>query len=98
MLLSEPRYVGVPADVLQRALEGRLPFRQGTAPVHRPDFLVFSRQEAALPRPEHAAWFHAQMVRWGQIPADAAGLAIATSVYRPDLYWQALATAPATRG
>ncbi len=98
VLLSEPRHVGAPASVLLAALDGRLPCTRDGAPQDWPDFLVFSRHEAALPKPEHAAWFHARMVRWGQIAADAGGLEVATSTYRPDIYRSAVTSASARRG
>jgi NitT/TauT family transport system ATP-binding protein len=90
LLLSEPRHVGVPAGILLAALEGRLPFAQGAAPISRPDFLTFSRHHATLPRPEHAAWFHSQMLRWSQVAAGEGQLDQARSSYRPDLYRSAL--------
>jgi two-component system, oxyanion-binding sensor len=89
-LLSEPRYVGVPADILLGALEGRLPFMQGAEPVLKADFLMFSRHHAALPRTEHAAWFLEQMLRWGQLAACEGQRELATSTYRPDLYREAV--------
>lgn len=89
-LLSEPRHVGVPAGILLGALDGRLPFAQGAEPVLRPEFLTFSRHHAALPRQEHAAWFHAQMLRWGQVAASEGQVEVAKASYRPDLYRSAL--------
>lgn len=93
-LLGEPRHVGAPASVLQAALAGRLPFAQGAAAFSRPEFIAFARHGAASPAPEHAAWFHAQMVRWGQVTAADGALEIATSSYRPDLYRSAVAGSP----
>jgi NitT/TauT family transport system ATP-binding protein len=96
-LLSEPRYVGVPATVLRSALDGRLPFSQGAEPLVRPDFIRFERYWATVPWPEHAAWFYEQMRRWGQVEAAAGLFELARSSYRPDLYRAALAGMPAAR-
>jgi ABC-type nitrate/sulfonate/bicarbonate transport system substrate-binding protein len=94
-LLSEPRFVGAPADLLRGALEGRLPFAQGTVPVERPDFITFARYDATLPWPEHAAWFYVQMRQWGQLDAAPGQLEVARGAYRPDLYRSALQGLPA---
>ncbi len=72
-LLSSPRYLNTPADVMARTLE-------------RPDFHVFHRQVANFPWRSHADWFLGQMVRWGQVSADIDRTAIADRVYRTDLY------------
>ena len=55
-----------------------------------PDFLVLHDHAANFPWQSHALWFYSQMVRWGQIPYDAAGAETARMVYRPDLYRAAL--------
>ena len=85
-LLSRPEYVDAPAPVVRRALE--------TSGVS------FHRHAAGFPWISHAAWFLAQMRRWGQVPADVDAPAIARTVYRPDLYRTAAAalgvSAPAT--
>jgi ABC-type nitrate/sulfonate/bicarbonate transport system substrate-binding protein len=72
-LLSSPRYLNTPADVMARTLE-------------LPDFHVFHRGHANFPWRSHADWFLGQMVRWGQVPADIDRTAIADRVYRTDLY------------
>jgi NitT/TauT family transport system ATP-binding protein len=92
-LLSQPRYVGVHASILLPALAGQLRCAQGAATVSRPDFLVFARQYANLPWPEHAAWFYSQMVQWGQTTQSPDQLARAMATYRPDIYREALLAA-----
>jgi ABC-type nitrate/sulfonate/bicarbonate transport system substrate-binding protein len=85
-LLAEPRYVGVPSSVLCAALGGQLAFSQGGPLMERPEFIVFSRFGATVPRPAHAAWFYSQMRRWGQTAELPGGLDLAMSAYRPDLH------------
>lgn len=53
-------------------------------------YIVVGRENASRPDPAHAAWFYAQMVRWGQTPLSEEANAIAQSVFRPDLYDAAL--------
>jgi nitrate/nitrite transport system substrate-binding protein len=72
-VLSIPRYLNTPADVLARTLE-------------RPDFHVFHRGHANFPWRSHADWFLNQMVRWGQAAPDIDVTATADRVYRTDLY------------
>jgi nitrate/nitrite transport system substrate-binding protein len=72
-ILSSPRYLNMPADVMSRTLD-------------LPDFHVFQRNAANFPWRSHADWFLAQMVRWKQAPADTDIKAVADRVYRTDIY------------
>jgi two-component system, oxyanion-binding sensor len=72
-VLSSPRYLNTPADVMARTLE-------------LPDFHVFHRDHANFPWRSHADWFLGQMERWGQVPPGLDRTAIADRVYRTDLY------------
>ena len=72
-ILSNPRYLNMPAEVMARTLE-------------RPDFHRFQRDFANFPWRSHADWFLGQMVRWNQAPADIDIKAVADRVYRTDLY------------
>jgi nitrate/nitrite transport system substrate-binding protein len=72
-VLSSPRYLNTPAEVMARTLE-------------LPDFHVFHRDHANFPWRSHADWFLGQMERWGQVPAGLDRTAIADRVYRTDLY------------
>jgi ABC-type nitrate/sulfonate/bicarbonate transport system substrate-binding protein len=76
-LLARPEYVGAPEAVVAELL------------TDAPQGLVYHRHAASFPWRSHAAWFAAQMVRWGQAPASDALVAGAEAVYRPDLYRQA---------
>ncbi|WP_127090922.1 CmpA/NrtA family ABC transporter substrate-binding protein [Aquabacter cavernae] len=85
-LLSEPRHLNLPADVLRRTLDGRLHSAPGGAARAHPDYLVLNRDGASRPNPDHALWMYGQIVkaRQGEWSQDAAREAI--SVYRPDLF------------
>ena len=72
-VLSSPRYLNTPADVMTRTLE-------------LPDFHVFHRDHANFPWRSHADWFLRQMVRWGQASPGIDITATADRVYRADLY------------
>jgi ABC-type nitrate/sulfonate/bicarbonate transport system substrate-binding protein len=89
-LLARPEYLGTDPEASFKALSGRLPF---TKRAHAPTFLFLSRFDANRPRREEALWIHAQMRRWGQIPADPAAEAVAARVFRPDIYAHALGAA-----
>lgn len=72
-VLSSPRYLNVPSDVIARSLS-------------LPDFHIFHRQLANFPWRSHADWFLAQMVRWGQVAPRADMRAVADRVFRADIY------------
>lgn len=94
-LLARAEYVGAPADLIERALDGRIALGLGQ-PAADPEFLYFYRDGANCPRPEEALWAYAQMVRWGQVRASPELEAAAAQVYRSDLYLRYVgAAAPA---
>jgi nitrate/nitrite transport system substrate-binding protein len=72
-LLSSPRYLNTPAEVMLRTLE-------------LPGFHVFQRDAANFPWRSHADWFLAQMVRWKQASPDIDIKGTADRVYRTDIY------------
>jgi ABC-type nitrate/sulfonate/bicarbonate transport system substrate-binding protein len=90
-ILAQPRYVGVPANILLRGLSNRIqPSAQ--APARYVDaFYSTARNAATFPWASHAVWFYTQMVRWGQIDFAPATFCAAYATYRPDLYRRALA-------
>ena len=93
-ILSHPERIGVPADVIQRTLEGRLKISPDGTMHENKRYLLVGREGAARPDPVQAAWLYAQMVRWGQAPLDPGALEAAMAVFRPDLYDAALGQAP----
>jgi ABC-type nitrate/sulfonate/bicarbonate transport system substrate-binding protein len=84
-LLAAPRYLDVPAALIQDGLTGRLALGDGGR-LDDPDFMYFERYGGTAPREDEALWLYAQMVRWGQLPASDASIKVATRVFRPDLY------------
>lgn len=86
VLLAEPRHLGLPAEMLRRALQGRLHASRGGASRSDAGFLVMHRDGANRPERAHARWIYAQMVRAGQTSYSAEAAEQAAAVYRPDLY------------
>ncbi|ASY72146.1 ABC transporter substrate-binding protein [Sinorhizobium fredii USDA 205] len=89
-VLSEPRYVAAPVDILRRVLAGRFTIDPEGNQRVVDDYFVFHTGFANFPRPSQALWIYSQMVRWGQTALSADGLEACTSAYRPDLYRRAL--------
>jgi NitT/TauT family transport system ATP-binding protein len=91
-LLAEPRHLGLPQDMLSRALAGRLKGAGEAVARSDVDFLVMHRNGANRPDPAHALWIYSQMVRarQAQFSTDAAHEAM--QVYQPALYDAALRT------
>src|SRR5690606_19462375 len=88
-LLARPEYLGVPADLIEVALSGRLDLGGGRTANDR-DFLYFSRHAANRPEALHGQWVYAQMVRWGQTAPSDAAQAAAARTFREDLYERCL--------
>lgn len=89
-LLSDPRYVGAPADILVRGLSNEIGLIPAGALKRIPYFYEIAGDHANYPLPRHALWFYSQMVRWGQIEYSEELQAMAVGSYRPDLYCAAL--------
>jgi NitT/TauT family transport system ATP-binding protein len=89
-LLSEPRFVGAPAEILIRGLSNRLVLTPGEQPRDVPNFYLPSSHAATFPWTSHALWFYSQMVRWQQLAFVAQDVPQARATYRPDLYRIAL--------
>jgi two-component system, oxyanion-binding sensor len=89
-LLSQPRYVGAPAKILQRGLSNKLVLVPETAPRAIPNFYVPAKHAATFPWTSHALWFYSQMVRWRQVQYSPDHLPSVRATYRPDLYRLAL--------
>jgi NitT/TauT family transport system ATP-binding protein len=85
-ILAKPEFLNVDAEVIRRTLDGRLKVSPDGKVRENARYLLVGREGAARPDPVQAAWLYAQMVRWGQAPLSEASLAVAKSVFRPDLY------------
>ncbi|MBU1307571.1 MAG: ABC transporter substrate-binding protein [Alphaproteobacteria bacterium] len=89
-IMSAPAYLGQPAELVQRALDGRLDIGGGQIAAV-PDFYVPFAHAANFPWQSHALWFYSQMVRWGEVGFSPALASRAAATFRPDLYRAALA-------
>lgn len=85
-LIARAEYVDADPALLRRALAGGFQYHPGSQPEALPDFNVFHRYAANFPWRSHAAWFVAQMLRWGQIPHAVDLRRAAIEVYRPEIY------------
>ena len=92
-ILAREAYLDLPAEIIERSLNGRLTLspdgRQGLFE----DFLVLQRKAATFPWRSFALWIYAQMVRAGQVEHAPARLAAVRQAFRPDLYRDALGPA-----
>ncbi|MFN3745284.1 MAG: CmpA/NrtA family ABC transporter substrate-binding protein [Hyphomicrobiaceae bacterium] len=89
-LLSRPEIFDLPVDILRANLERRILLDDGRE-VLVDGYLNFAGRAATFPWTSHAAWFYAQMVRWGEVRMSTEGYARAQSTYRPDIHRAALA-------
>ena len=90
-LLSDPRYVDQPAELILRALTGNIVARVGEAPIENPDFMMFAREATSFPWRSQALWIYSQLVRWKMVDHSAENATRAGTVFRPDIFRRALA-------
>ncbi|MBY0382346.1 MAG: ABC transporter substrate-binding protein [Xanthobacteraceae bacterium] len=92
-ILSQPEYLGVPPEVINRTISGRLRISPDGAVRENKHHLLIGTDGVARPDPIQGAWLYAQMVRWGQAPLNQDLLDRAMRVFRPDLFDSALGPA-----
>ena len=92
-ILARQGYLDLPAEIIERALNGRLTLSPGGRQGLFEDFLVLQRKAATFPWRSFALWIYAQMIRAGQVTHSPERLAAAQQVFRPDLYREALGPA-----
>jgi nitrate/nitrite transport system substrate-binding protein len=87
-VISGLSHVDAEVDVVAESMAGRAADLEGR-PRWLPDMHVFYRHAANFPWRSQAAWFVAQMIRWGQIEKPSDLRAVIETVYRPDIYRRA---------
>jgi len=90
-ILADPRYVAQPAELILRAITGKMTLRRGDGPVSVPDFMLFYREAANFPWRSQGLWIYSQLVRWKMVEPSAANERAAADVFRSDIYRRALA-------
>jgi NitT/TauT family transport system ATP-binding protein len=88
-LLAEPDHLNVPASLIEVTLEGRLRL-VGSGWRADPDFFVLGREGASRPDVGHALWLYAELARAGLSELSGAAADRAASVYRPELFDNAI--------
>ena len=89
-IMSGAQYLGLPAELILPALDGRFDVGAGVS-VTVPDHFVPYARAANFPWSSHALWFYSQMVRWGEVEHNATRAQAAELTFRPDVYRAALA-------
>ena len=85
-MLDRGHYLDVPLEWLAQSLSGDLRVGLGQSKRSADYFHVFHRYQANFPWRSHAQWFLQEMQRWQQVQGEIDSAAVATRVYRTDLY------------
>jgi ABC-type nitrate/sulfonate/bicarbonate transport system substrate-binding protein len=88
-LLARSEYLGLPAELIRRALTGLLTLGE-TDSTFVPEFFVPYAHHATLPSVAHGLLLYAQMVRWGHVHHTPENAELARNSFRPDVYRTAL--------
>ncbi len=87
-VMVEKGYLEAPLDIVSYSLQGQLYCCPERKPIQMPDYHVFYRYAANMPRRSHAIWYLGQMARWGHLSQAVNFKSVAETVYRTDLYRQ----------
>jgi len=90
------RHIDVTPDLVARVLAGTILLSPNGPTRHNPRHIVIGGPTATRPDPVQAAWFYAQLVRWGQAPLSEEMRAKAVAAFRFDLFDTALGTSLGT--
>ncbi len=85
-LMVTHAFVDAPADLVERALAGRILTTGDGDERIVPDFITFGRKASGLPRVINSEWTLAQMQRWGQAPLDIDVPGVIAATYLPQAY------------
>jgi NitT/TauT family transport system ATP-binding protein len=97
-LLATSDRIAVPKEIVRGTLDGNLKVNADGVRHTNGRYFEIGDARGARPAPLQAAWIYAQMVRWGQAPLSPELLMAARSVYRPDLYDEAIGECAARPG
>jgi NitT/TauT family transport system ATP-binding protein len=89
-MMSDPAYVGVPSELIMRLLSGQLTVDPDGTTRQVQNYMAFHDQSANFPWISQALWIYSQMIRWGQVSYDEAGLSQVRAAYRPEMYREVL--------
>jgi NitT/TauT family transport system ATP-binding protein len=89
------RRLDVDAALVARSLTGQIKVAPDGTMRADDRYVLIGGDGVNRPDPVQAAWTYAQLVRWGQAPLSDELLAVAQSVFRPDLFDAALGRMPA---
>ncbi|MBD1827906.1 ABC transporter substrate-binding protein [Microcoleus vaginatus GB1-A2] len=90
-IISQDRWLKVPAaDIIGRS-KGQIDYGTGRIEAASPVAMKFWADNASYPYKSHDAWFLAENIRWGYIPATTDIKATVDKVNREDI-WKAAAT------
>jgi two-component system, oxyanion-binding sensor len=93
-ILAMPDHLGLPAEMIERVLEGRLTLSAGTDDLRAPHLIEFFAGAATFPWRSQAAWIGTRLARrYGLDPETSANAA--RDVFRSDLYRHHLRSAGA---
>ncbi|HEV2571958.1 MAG TPA: CmpA/NrtA family ABC transporter substrate-binding protein [Beijerinckiaceae bacterium] len=87
--------IDVTPDLVERVLAGTILLSPNGPTRNNPNHIIIGGQAATRPDPVQAAWFYAQLVRWGQAPLSDEMRARAVVAFRSDLFDAALGSLPA---
>lgn len=85
-LMVTHAFVDAPAELVERALAGRILTTGDGDERQVTDFMTFGRKASGLPRVINSEWTLAQMQRWGQAPLDIDVAAVTAATYLPQAY------------
>ncbi|AFZ00090.1 CmpA/NrtA family ABC transporter substrate-binding protein [Calothrix sp. PCC 6303] len=88
-IISTGKYLKVDATAISDRSKGKIDYGTGRIEAASPVAMKFWENNTSFPYKSHDAWFIAENIRWGQLPADTDIKKLVDKVNREDLWKEA---------
>lgn len=96
-MVSKPAYINCPKDIIFGRLAGDYDMGDGRK-FHDDHAMIFSQRNCNYPQLKYAKWWLSQFRRWGMVQGAPDYEGVAKTVFRPDLYEEAMRELKVTHG
>ena len=88
-IVSQPNYINCEKDIILGRLQGHLDYGDGRK-IEDEHYMHFSKRNCNFPHAKYGKWWITQFRRWGMVTGAPDYEGVASKVFRPDIYTQAM--------
>lgn len=88
-IVSKPNYINCEKDIILGRLQGHLDYGDGRK-IEDEHYMHFSKRNCNFPHSKYGKWWITQFRRWGMVTGAPDYEGVASKVFRPDIYTEAM--------